>query len=182
MPPTHRPLTLQALRLVLEAAAKGYGYTQQTVVLTKAGRVAEVKGLGQEVQFPSPDLAAIVTGRACGTGAAELRAAAERVVAPQSTAAAAAQVRAFSLNPSQAAAAVAGATRTLTLVQGPPGTGKTKTAIAILLAWVRSGRGTILAASDSNIAVDNLLEALASHGVPNPKPNPNPNQAPRGGG
>jgi hypothetical protein len=95
----HRLGPLQALRLVLEAAAKGYGatnghgYTQQaTLVLNKAGRVAEVKGIGQEVQFPSPDLAAIVTGRACGIGAAELRAAAERVVAPQSTAAAAAQV------------------------------------------------------------------------------------------
>jgi hypothetical protein len=77
------------------------------------------------------------------------------------------------LNPSQARAAEAAAGGCLTLVQGPPGTGKTKVAIAILLAWVRSGvaghggarERAVLATSDSNIACDNLLEGLANAGV-----------------
>ena len=67
------------------------------------------------------------------------------------------------LNASQQAAATAAVSRRLTLVQGPPGTGKTKVAVRIISYWVRSrvhGSGSILATSDSNIAVDNLLEGL----------------------
>ena len=51
---------------------------------------------------------------------------------------------------------------------GPPGTGKTKVAVAILKAWVLSGqyRGQgILAAADSNIAVDNLVEGLVKANI-----------------
>ena len=72
------------------------------------------------------------------------------------------------LNCSQSAACAAAAGGALTLVQGPPGTGKTHVAIAILISWVRSGclgSGAALATSDSNIAVDNLLEGLANAGV-----------------
>ena len=72
------------------------------------------------------------------------------------------------LNRSQVTACAAAAGGALTLVQGPPGTGKTHVAIAILIAWVRSGclgGGAALATSDSNIAVDNLLEGLANAGV-----------------
>ncbi|CAK0830568.1 unnamed protein product, partial [Prorocentrum cordatum] len=57
-------------------------------------------------------------------------------------------------------------------VQGPPGTGKTSTALRIMQHWVRGsreilwGRKTaLLATSDSNIAVDNLVEGLAKQGV-----------------
>ena len=72
------------------------------------------------------------------------------------------------LNPSQARAICGAVTRRLTLVQGPPGTGKTHTALRILHWWLRSmahGSGPVLATSDSNIAVDNLLEGLVKMGV-----------------
>ena len=53
------------------------------------------------------------------------------------------------------------------MVQGPPGTGKTHSAIEILTQMVRNRLCPfpILATSDSNIAVDNLLEGLANRGV-----------------
>jgi AAA domain len=62
----------------------------------------------------------------------------------------------------------------LTLVQGPPGTGKTRIAIRILEHWARLATAAaekgenptpILATSDSNIAVDNLVEGCAAVGL-----------------
>ena len=57
--------------------------------------------------------------------------------------------------------------RRLGLVQGPPGTGKTATATTIVAQWVRSRafNGAVLCCSDSNIAVDNLLEGLVKKGI-----------------
>lgn len=74
------------------------------------------------------------------------------------------------LNESQRLAVEGAATNRLTLVQGPPGTGKTAVAIRILQHWARlsavSERGNpILATSDSNIAVDNLVEGCANVGL-----------------
>ena len=75
------------------------------------------------------------------------------------------------LNLSQRRALEAATTQSLTLVQGPPGTGKTAVALWILTYWSRfkhlsSGRNSsLLACSDSNVAVDNLVEGLAKAGV-----------------
>ena len=72
------------------------------------------------------------------------------------------------MNASQMRAIAAATSQRLTLVQGPPGTGKTAVSVRILTFWARSGshgRGGALAASDSNIAVDNILEGLAKNGV-----------------
>jgi len=83
--------------------------------------------------------------------------------------------RGANLNPSQKAAMEAAMSRRLTLVQGPPGTGKTSSSVAIVMSWIDSvkaasnGRGMgndkIFCGSDSNIAVDNLLEGLIKKGV-----------------
>ena len=78
------------------------------------------------------------------------------------------------LNASQRLAVQGAASNRLTLVQGPPGTGKTAVAIRILQHWARlaladakSGENPspILATSDSNIAVDNLVEGCANVGL-----------------
>lgn len=78
------------------------------------------------------------------------------------------------LNASQRLAVEGAATNRLTLVQGPPGTGKTQVAIRIVRHWAKlaASQSTggnnpypILATSDSNIAVDNLVEGCASAGL-----------------
>lgn len=48
------------------------------------------------------------------------------------------------------------------LLHGPPGTGKTTTVVEIILQEVKRG-SKILACAASNIAVDNIVERLASH-------------------
>ena len=78
------------------------------------------------------------------------------------------------LNDSQRLAVEGAVTNRLTLVQGPPGTGKTAVAIRILQHWARlaskdASKGEnpppVLATSDSNIAVDNLVEGCAAAGL-----------------
>ena len=78
------------------------------------------------------------------------------------------------LNASQRLAVEGATTHRLTLVQGPPGTGKTAVAIRILQHWARVAAAScsngekpkpILATSDSNIAVDNLVEGCANVGL-----------------
>ena len=53
--------------------------------------------------------------------------------------------------------------------KGPPGTGKTAVSVELLKAWATQDNGdggpTVLACSDSNIAVDNLLAGLIKAGV-----------------
>ncbi|HLV10294.1 MAG TPA: IGHMBP2 family helicase, partial [Halanaerobiales bacterium] len=56
------------------------------------------------------------------------------------------------------------AARELFLIHGPPGTGKTMTCIELILQGVKAGE-TILAAADSNTAVDNLVERLIESGT-----------------
>ena len=78
------------------------------------------------------------------------------------------------LNASQQLAVEGAISNRLTLVQGPPGTGKTMVAIRILKHWARLASANaqkgenpapILATSDSNIAVDNLVEGCAAVGL-----------------
>lgn len=78
------------------------------------------------------------------------------------------------LNESQQLAVEGATSNRLTLVQGPPGTGKTRIAIRILEHWARLATAAaekgedptpIMATSDSNIAVDNLVEGCAAVGL-----------------
>ena len=53
-------------------------------------------------------------------------------------------------------------------MQGPPGTGKTAVSCQIIAAWVHSGtfgEDSILACSESNTAVDNLVHGLLKEGI-----------------
>ena len=86
-------------------------------------------------------------------------------VVPRNFAAALNQDRiARSLNPSQRAALEAALTRRLSLIQGPPGTGKTHTSVAIVRGLLAMHTRPVLCTSDSNTAVDNLVEGLARVG------------------
>merc|ERR1711869_168126 len=70
------------------------------------------------------------------------------------------------LNPSQKKAISAAMTRRLTLIQGPPGTGKTHVSVKLLATFVKKlNLRPLLAASDSNVAVDNIAEGLHNAGV-----------------
>jgi superfamily I DNA and/or RNA helicase len=71
------------------------------------------------------------------------------------------------LNDSQLGALQHAVNKRCTLVQGPPGTGKTHTAVQILVQMVKNKLVPLplLATSDSNIAVDNLLEGITAHGI-----------------
>lgn len=64
------------------------------------------------------------------------------------------------LNPSQKKSVKkAAAAEDIYLIQGPPGTGKTVTAVELITNAAEQGK-KVLAAADSNTAVDNLLELL----------------------
>jgi nucleotide-binding universal stress UspA family protein len=64
------------------------------------------------------------------------------------------------LNPAQRLALRLSLSRSVTLIQGPPGTGKTQTAARVVVGAVLAGRGPVLATASSNVAVDNLMEAV----------------------
>ena len=51
------------------------------------------------------------------------------------------------------------------LIHGPPGTGKTITCIEVIAQLVKRGYYKVLAAADSNVAVDNIVERLDKLGV-----------------
>ena len=51
------------------------------------------------------------------------------------------------------------AARDIFLIHGPPGTGKTTTCAEVVAQFARKGK-KVLACADSNVAVDNLMEAL----------------------
>lgn len=72
----------------------------------------------------------------------------------------------FRLDVSQMCAIATAILNPLTLLHGPPGTGKTTT-IAALMFMLRKKfgyEGSILAAAQSNVAVDNMLETALKRG------------------
>lgn len=62
------------------------------------------------------------------------------------------------------AVALAMSARDVALIHGPPGTGKTRTVVALIVEAVRQGQ-RVLACAPSNLAVDNIVERLAPHGL-----------------
>ncbi|RDA85864.1 hypothetical protein CP532_4924 [Ophiocordyceps camponoti-leonardi (nom. inval.)] len=58
------------------------------------------------------------------------------------------------------------ASREIALIHGPPGTGKTHTLVELILQFVKAGQ-RVLVCGPSNISVDNLVERLARHKLPN---------------
>lgn len=65
----------------------------------------------------------------------------------------------FKLDVSQMCAIATAIINPLTLLHGPPGTGKTTTIGGLLyMLRTRHYKGSILAAAQSNVAVDNILE------------------------
>lgn len=62
------------------------------------------------------------------------------------------------------AVAMAMAADDLALIHGPPGTGKTKAVVALIVEAVAK-KQTVLACAPSNLAVDNIVERLAPHGL-----------------
>ncbi|KAI8103520.1 hypothetical protein M9435_004857 [Picochlorum sp. BPE23] len=69
------------------------------------------------------------------------------------------------INPSQERAIKSALTSPLSLIQGPPGTGKTTTAAAIIYHLTHMKSGTILVATPSNTAADNIAERVERTGV-----------------
>ena len=62
--------------------------------------------------------------------------------------------------PQKEAVGLALGSRDLMLIHGPPGTGKTTAVVETIRQFI-NGRKKILAAADSNVAVDNMLQKLA---------------------
>eukprot|EP00375_Theileria_parva_P000109 XP_762778.1 hypothetical protein [Theileria parva strain Muguga] len=72
----------------------------------------------------------------------------------------------MTLTPVQYTACMSALRNPLTLIQGPPGTGKTHVACAIIDCWAKlNPTNRILAVADSNIAADNLIDALTRKGI-----------------
>eukprot|EP00659_Diplonema_papillatum_P010226 gene10227-15725_t len=69
------------------------------------------------------------------------------------------------LNASQRDAVAHALTQRISLIHGPPGTGKTYTSVALVKSWLGNNMGPVLATSDSNTAVDNLITGLSAAGL-----------------
>ena len=178
MPLILKPLSEQAD--ALDTSAREYRvdklanrvvYKRQLWALSTIAQAIHSRGKGKSVPkaAPSYELALALTARESGASAAQVETLCKARVADHTELVGSLRSTRMAgferLNRSQLEATLAATGGTLTLVQGPPGTGKTQVAIAILLTWCAARAGPCLATSDSNIAVDNLLEGLAAAGV-----------------